>query len=965
MTSHSSTATLTGIPTYLLVPGPESPLPDPPAETLAQDLPFDELTWENFERLCLRVVEAEATVEQCLEYGVRGQDQQGIDLLSRHRTDGIVSVYQCKRVQEFGPSDIAAAVTKFLSQSWCGTAANFVLCTSHALRTTACADEINNQEKRLQEYKTGFEVWNRTRLSIKLKSLPEIVFDFFGPSWLAKFCGSERSGGFSTRLTPSKVEQYRKRLEAFYRHSFEQNDPGIPSLASSMSPRTNLSKRFVLPDLTNRETVLTSSQRRKPDAFDLTIDDENAVPRPFSLLSETETSESREIRFPVDDWISGTDRALIVGAAGSGKTTLLRYMILDLLSEEPTLPAIAERLGRHLPVWIPFAYWTHTLQRQPQASLVDVLRSWFHSWGEDQLFLLVEEAIVDERLLLIVDGLDEWVDEPTGSLAFAQLERFLDMRKLPALAAARPYALNWLKLSGEWRVARVAGLSGRQRAAVCEIWFSLMTSPGEHLDGPKAVQHEIESLISDLDRSSDLDELSRVPLFLLLLITLRLQGAALPGGRFDAYASIIQHMLRDHPQRKRTAAAIIPTDQLSEREIQTVLARLAFEIQTGQTGGTISEDDFLKLLLEVLMSHEGAGLGLPNADARKVAKGFINIEEGSLGLLVPQGLRTFGFLHRSFQERLAAVYCSNLPIDDQTQIVTKYCGDPQWRETLLHLCSLTPRADELSRLLAAFPDSSVSAYAREGFEEFRIEVAFSDFNLPLQQVKEIATLAFEVIEHSNHLERRRRILHLCLNGLQARRTRELVQPKLDQWCVARGLWRANWLSQLERWPADELTRVTALRALNDEDDYVVRGAANTLSTIFRSDSGMIDDLAQRAQQAFSVSQRAACIEALVRAVPSHPALHSISVAARETDVPLLQLLGLHAISMTGTISQEDAVMALDLASDGAGGPLPYLRLLLHQQHRGSLTPSPSRRLCDSSICLCWRCSRRSLKTSRT
>ena len=95
-------------------------------------------------------------------------------------------------------------------------------------------------------------------------------------------------------------------------------------------------------------------------------------------------------------------------------------------------------------------------------------------------FLLCpEEAIVDERLLLVVDRLDEWVDEPTGSLAFAQLERFLDMRKLPALAAARPYALNWLKLSGEWRVARVAGLSGRQqRRRLRTIWFSLMTSSG-------------------------------------------------------------------------------------------------------------------------------------------------------------------------------------------------------------------------------------------------------------------------------------------------------------------------------------------------------------------------------------------------------------------------------------------------------------------------------------------------------
>src|ERR1039458_7805608 len=48
--------------------------------------------------------------------------------------------------------------------------------------------------------------------------------------------------------------------------------------------------------------------------------------------SPAETKESRDVRFRVDDWISTSKRALIVGVAGSGKTTLLRYILLDLLS---------------------------------------------------------------------------------------------------------------------------------------------------------------------------------------------------------------------------------------------------------------------------------------------------------------------------------------------------------------------------------------------------------------------------------------------------------------------------------------------------------------------------------------------------------------------------------------------------------------------------------------------------------
>ena len=74
---------------------------DPPVETRHQVLPFDCLAWENFERLCLRLAIGRGEVVHSADfggnaaadgrgnardgrlYGVRGQDQQGIDLYVR------------------------------------------------------------------------------------------------------------------------------------------------------------------------------------------------------------------------------------------------------------------------------------------------------------------------------------------------------------------------------------------------------------------------------------------------------------------------------------------------------------------------------------------------------------------------------------------------------------------------------------------------------------------------------------------------------------------------------------------------------------------------------------------------------------------------------------------------------------------------------------------------------------------
>src|ERR1700741_2051090 len=83
------------IPTWLETPA--DAIPKPPVETRVQELPFGELQWKNFERLCLRLVRLESNVEHCQLYGKRGQQQHGIDLYARRRSPDGYSVYQCKR----------------------------------------------------------------------------------------------------------------------------------------------------------------------------------------------------------------------------------------------------------------------------------------------------------------------------------------------------------------------------------------------------------------------------------------------------------------------------------------------------------------------------------------------------------------------------------------------------------------------------------------------------------------------------------------------------------------------------------------------------------------------------------------------------------------------------------------------------------------------------------------------------
>jgi hypothetical protein len=78
--------------------------PPPPVATRPAALPFLELGWENFERLCYRLAQIDGAVEKAWSYGTAGYGQLGIDVLVRMK-DGSFEAWQSKRHnQRFAPT---------------------------------------------------------------------------------------------------------------------------------------------------------------------------------------------------------------------------------------------------------------------------------------------------------------------------------------------------------------------------------------------------------------------------------------------------------------------------------------------------------------------------------------------------------------------------------------------------------------------------------------------------------------------------------------------------------------------------------------------------------------------------------------------------------------------------------------------------------------------------------------------
>jgi hypothetical protein len=144
---------------------PPDEVPAPPVATRPQVLPVDQLSWENFERLCLRLLEAESEIVHveltneaglpiARRYGRRGDPQYGIDIYSRDpfslgdsQSPRRYVTLQARRVNRVSASDLKSAVEKLLSGRWAAQSRRFIFATS----LEAVASDLTDEYERLSE----------------------------------------------------------------------------------------------------------------------------------------------------------------------------------------------------------------------------------------------------------------------------------------------------------------------------------------------------------------------------------------------------------------------------------------------------------------------------------------------------------------------------------------------------------------------------------------------------------------------------------------------------------------------------------------------------------------------------------------------------------------------------------------------------------------------------------------------
>jgi formylglycine-generating enzyme required for sulfatase activity/energy-coupling factor transporter ATP-binding protein EcfA2 len=380
----------------------------------------------------------------------------------------------------------------------------------------------------------------------------------------------------------------------------------------------------------------------------------------------------------VEEALRDQTRLVIIGDPGSGKSTLLKHLALRLAAED----------NAPLPILIPLNAYADALSKG-DTNLQRYLPDYFAGLakGMDNLGPLFDEAILQGRAVILLDGLDE-VQRHRSNLvqkveAFAHeaIQRGNKLVVTSRVVGYREAPLN----AKDWTLYTLLDFDRSAIEDFARKWCTAFekSTKGNTEEAAIAAEKERVSLIEALDGNPGVANLASNPLLLTILALIKRQGVSLPNRRVELYELYLKTLISAWSKARALDKKPVGPS-LDYLETVSVLGPLALWLrEENPTYGLISEERLIDWLTAHFM---GDDWGLRRGEARERARDFLDSVHKYSNLLLERGQGRYGFMHLTFEEALAArglTQKGQLKLDDSLVLIEKHVADPAWRETLL------------------------------------------------------------------------------------------------------------------------------------------------------------------------------------------------------------------------------------------------------------------------------------------
>lgn len=720
-----------------------------------------------------------------------------------------------------------------------------------------------------------------------IKEHPELVDDFFGRPWVKAFNGNDAAERLSNRkLTREQKARARTSIRTLYDTHFQLVDGGLPVATSTFHgavKRLAVFDRYVEPTLEMIESIVEMSA---PSAPSLGIGD--ATPA-HTYFRRRDVSR----KMPLSEALGAApERLVLLGGAGLGKSAALRVMVHDLLGEETRFPVLAKRLGQRLPLLLPFAYLSGYFAEKESPSIDEAVKSWLQVLGaKDEVLVLLESMVADDRLMLLIDGLDEWQNREVAVATMTALVTYAHTRRLPLIATARPLGFEQISdLGPEWVRAKLMPLSSSQQRFFMDYWFRHFYESLPQLDAQalqQAIERDEEDFTRELADDSDLSELSSVPLLLNVLIYLRLSNRALPNSRLTALEELVKALMEEQPKRRaQSAMQIADRSAARSRHVRLGLEYLSYCIHREPNSLVLSNDRATELLNDYFQTQRG----LPSSEAEEWSARVLELGKGDFGVLVAPQQDHVGMLHRIFQEYLAAKYISHLSLDRIRHYCTEVGRKAPWNEVTCTLLQLLERPDDVDGLLELLRAPVSDILDQPSQQILLARLAAAETNASRSKLYELSMEVFGWIECGRWMPLRLALVREITAGISSEQIGPLVAARAKRWFPGRLRWLFDIPVGASTLPTEETADDLWIALHNCDSSYEYRRIIEALVRIKCQRTTLESDFMGILQEGAESGLMAAALYGLCIGWPENPTIPDLLGAASTSPAKELRLV---------------------------------------------------------------------------
>lgn len=402
---------------------------------------------------------------------------------------------------------------------------------------------------------------------------------------------------------------------------------------------------------------------------------------------------TRQPLLGVDEALSRSTHAFVLGEPGSGKTTLVRYLALQMASD-----ACQGKSDRVIPVRVRLSIWADLLAIDDEISAFHAAARDLQLDNRQDTLSWLDRCANNGHVMFLFDGLDEVADPDKRPLLLEKLRE--TVRQYPRanmLISSRPVGFERPALGTHFDIYEIQRLD---RRAIDEFVARWCSSRHGHAKERKCAEcgTKTEALRRAMAGHKRITTLASNPMMLTILCLLHEAGAALPRRRIELYERIVQAFLFTWEQAKSNAATGEPDRNLAldDRDVLWLLQAIAFDMQMHDW--TLVPRWWLISRSTGFLQQE---LGYEGDQARAVSETLLRSIEERAGILVERGQDRFGFQHLAFQEYFAAR--AVLEAGDPIEVLRPYLYHPRWRE-VVRLVAGDMKRDQAPQLLRVILD---------------------------------------------------------------------------------------------------------------------------------------------------------------------------------------------------------------------------------------------------------------------